>query len=647
MMKMGAMFSHTCVSLALLLCLLPTTQSWQLFQKPPPPSTDSPTQPPLAEIPVDKFNKFPKSAPRPRNPFHRKRHKIQATSPIVDDDDYLAASFSGIPALTPWWEVLASQMKSIIMYKPPVGIASIFVMFNFVFGRNKRFVQSLLIDDEQERSLMMKNKRKKRVGRSFDLDAADRRLGIGLGGVEVVRAELCIAALENQIIEKDEKNPVNDTDVRSRDLLDPETRSKYASAAKEALEVVASQSLAKEDYIEETLEPLSRLKGLYETYESLKNDRNYFTEGKQKEENYDIDLLWMSAKVAEVRTLDALLRVLRERLIRSAARLSKKEKYRQWRLGWYDHGVAKVWKRYYRKLIKGKSIDDDRRNLQLTSAALKREMERLGEVQMLLLNRPAELSETILLTASSATCDKSEDKTHCSFDANGAKLALQQGDNSMVNYCIDSHAWTKQTRALVNELITETITSVFKATDQIDDRSTTVGQDLKKLRDWASYKNVDIDGWYCALSLSENLSKARLLREQKFLPVALDVKHLWKKIDKRTFGIPSSLCVVGTALFIHKTVYLPYWDQILDVSIKTRDAIWGVIEFRFWNPLKDIVLDLLNVRPRLLDPYALTNEETSLDNMLKDLGIGGAYSSSIFENIYISLQLIALFNRRN
>ena len=82
-------------------------------------------------------------------------------------------------------------------------------------------------------------------------------------------------------------------------------------------------------------------------------------------------------------------------------------------------------------------------------------------------------------------------------------------------------------------------------------------------------------------------------------------------------------------------MYLPYWDEILDISIKTRDAIWGVIEFRFWNPLKDIVLDLLNVRPRLLDPYALTNEETSLDNMLKDLGIGGKFSSSIFDNVYI------------
>jgi nuclear-control-of-ATPase protein 2 len=38
--------------------------------------------------------------------------------------------------------------------------------------------------------------------------------------------------------------------------------------------------------------------------------------------------------------------------------------------------------------------------------------------------------------------------------------------------------------------------------------------------------------------------------------------------------------------------------------------------------MKDIVLDLLNRRPRMVDPFALMNEQTSLDNMLKDLGVG-------------------------
>ena len=43
---------------------------------------------------------------------------------------------------------------------------------------------------------------------------------------------------------------------------------------------------------------------------------------------------------------------------------------------------------------------------------------------------------------------------------------------------------------------------------------------------------------------------------------------------------------------------------------------------RFWRPIRDITLDLLNRRPHLLDPYALTIEEASLDHMLRDLGVG-------------------------
>lgn len=38
--------------------------------------------------------------------------------------------------------------------------------------------------------------------------------------------------------------------------------------------------------------------------------------------------------------------------------------------------------------------------------------------------------------------------------------------------------------------------------------------------------------------------------------------------------------------------------------------------------MKDITLDLLNRRPRMVDAFALLNEQTSLDNMLKDLGVG-------------------------
>ena len=49
------------------------------------------------------------------------------------------------------------------------------------------------------------------------------------------------------------------------------------------------------------------------------------------------------------------------------------------------------------------------------------------------------------------------------------------------------------------------------------------------------------------------------------------------------------------------------------------------------TPLRDIVLDLLNRRPRLLDPFALQIEETSLDNMLRDLGIVNTNIEGVYD----------------
>lgn len=109
------------------------------------------------------------------------------------------------------------------------------------------------------------------------------------------------------------------------------------------------------------------------------------------------------------------------------------------------------------------------------------------------------------------------------------------------------------------------------------------------------------------------------MREQQFLPTATDLKYMLRQMD--IFGIPSSLATIGGALVIHKTL-LPHWSDIVKVAKFSVEALWGVIEFRFWTPAKDIILDLLNRRQSLMDPYSLANEETSLDNMLRDLGLG-------------------------
>jgi nuclear-control-of-ATPase protein 2 len=629
---MGAAFSHP-LTITLLLSLIPLSTSWGLFKKPPPPGSANDAQT-LASAAIDSFQNG--------------ATKNVASSSTLGSTESILPAYQQFPDLLPIWELFSlpkvitdtipAYLKAVLLFKPPVGITSVYVFFNLILSRNKKLVRSLLLDEGDQQPISNRNRRRTKIGRSLDLDEADGKLRMGLGGVEAVRAELCIAALDDLAaqtvapIMNNRQDPFQGDP--KMDLSNPKTRDEFANAAKDALKINASPRSAKEDYIESTLIPLSRLEGLFALYRSF-DAQFYHRLGSSKQRgDYGSDVLWMSAKVAEVRTLDALLRVLRERLLTSAVRLSKKEKYRAWRLQWYENGFGRLGKRWIRRMLKGRTLEDDRVNLQLTSAALKREMERLGQVQMLLLNRPTELSETLLLMAASATqADEKGPNRSGKIDAAGAKVALQAkykcksdaslayGYDSVQMYNVDAHEWTVNARALIYELVTETLTVAFKPDEKVEnDRNTTVAYDLQTLGKWATYEKCDFEGWDTALTLTENLSKARLMREQKYLPTAIDLKQLWKRID--VLGIPSSLAVVAGALVVHNLVYIPYWDDIVESGKFLLQAVWGVIEFRFWTPLKDIVLDLLNRRPRLLDPYALANEEISLDNMLKDLGIG-------------------------
>ena len=634
-MGMGAAFSSP-LTLTLLLALLPLSHAWSLFQKPPPPSTGEQAQT-LADAVIDSLNGAASSF----------------GGSGLGSPELLFPTYDIWKLLLPkvLTDTLPAYTRAIILFKPPVGITSVYVFFNLLLNRNRKLVRSLLLDEEDQPPMTKRDRRKKTIGRSLQLDEADGKLGLGLGGVEPVRAELCIAALDDYIQPPppseqggDDYANANDPFASKADprldLSDPSTKAFYATAAKDALRINSSPRSAQEYYVERTLEPLSRLQGLFDIYKRF--DSKFYLrvgEGKQRGDNDDADILWMSAKVAEVRTLDALLRILRERLLMSAVRLAKKEKYRAWRLQWYENGFGRILKRWLRRMLKGKVLEDDRRNLQLTSAALKREMERLGQVQLLLLNRPAELSDTLLLMASSATANKEDPESEDTYstghiDAAGAKMALRSynrgrnangnylgyGENGIQKYNVEAHNWTVKSRALLYELVTETLTAAFQPDDKVDNhRNTTVAYDLQTFSQWATYDRCDLEGWDTVLTLTDNLAKARLMREQKFLPAAVDLKYFLKRND--VLGIPSSLATIAGALIVHSTVK-PYWPDIVESTKFLTGAVWGVIEFRFWMPLKDIVLDLLNRRDRLLDPYALANEETSLDNMLRDLGIG-------------------------
>mmetsp|Transcript_13868 Transcript_13868/g.15638 ORF Transcript_13868/g.15638 Transcript_13868/m.15638 type:complete len:896 (-) Transcript_13868:106-2793(-) len=650
------------LTVSVLLALIPVSHSWGLFRKPPPPSSSTETT--LAEATKDALEHNMSGSKGTTEPILinlPENMKGQSNSQHTSFFDY-----ASIYTPTILSEALPVYLKNIFLYKPPVGLTSVYVLLNLLLSRNKKLVASLLLNEEQEQRQMDRStkRREKRVGRSLELDESDGELDLGLGGVEAVRTELCLAVLSDFLIptptlpsSNSNENPNDQNNVSGEtameqidlnDLTNTKTLSYYALAAHDALRINAAPRSSREDYIERTIDPLVRLQHLtslypsyYGTKQGLRNTPNY---SNKNDNNKNIDILLMASKVAEIRTIDAVLRTLRDRLVLSAVRLARKEKYRAWRLQWYETGL-RYGKQIFRKVIKGKTVEDDRRNLQLTRAALKRELERLGQVQQLLLNRPCELSETRLLMASSVAVDdefkdiqsgptQQSKQSTGQINAAGARIALFYSDcdqsgydnsrvgdaNSTQDWRKDAHEWTMTSRAIISEFVTETISAVFPPSSRlIIDRPSTVGNDLDVLSKWSRCDNCGIEEWDTLLTLVDNLSKARLMREHKYLPTAIDLKYWLKKID--IYGIPSSLALIGISFIAHNTIK-PFWSEIVEASKLVGETVWGVIEFRFVNPLKDITLDLLNRRPKLLDPFALSNEENSLDNMLRDLGIG-------------------------
>ncbi len=547
-------------------------------------------------------------------------------------------------------EKVPSSIRNVILYKPPIGVTMLFVLFDLLVSRNKKVAASFLMSSTDSSETISTLKRKKKyMGRSLHLDADDRKLLMGLGGVEAVRTELCAAALIDYI---DEPGLCSETcigDNITSSKLNPKTLlsdysniSYFASAARDALMIKTMPRSSNEYYVERTLEPLAKLQYLFEIGGPLS-----FRHSRQSD-NFLPDLLWMSTKLAEVRSLDALLRILRERLLTSAVRLSKKKRYRQWRLEWYENAFGRFWKLWFRQMIRGKTIEDDRRNLQLTTAALRRETERLGQVQTVLLERPVELRETCLLIASSFTSDELESgciensdsrtkKKYCAGDIlpNGAKEALQSthlvrnGDlkgrevgetTDLRDWTAAAMDWTARARLLISDLVTETMRDVFQPEDFFTkNRKTTIGYDLEVLDKWSTYSKCDREGWSTTLMLCSNLSKPRLMREKKYIPTANHLKSILNNHD--IFGAIPSLAAILGAVCVHNAVK-PIFSDIVITSRLFANTLWGILEFRFWNPLKVIVLDLLNQSPRLLDSFALEEEEKSLDNMLRDMGLG-------------------------
>ena len=112
-----------------------------------------------------------------------------------------------------------------------------------------------------------------------------------------------------------------------------------------------------------------------------------------------------------------------------------------------------------------------------------------------------------------------------------------------------------------------------------------------------------------ALQLVEGLPQAQ--RAQRYLLPG----HAF--LYSRVRAIPTSVGTVVVSWGVHAAVK-PRWAEVVKIARTARGVALGVWTRRFYSPVKDIVLDLLNRGPRLSDAGALDDSQASLDTMLRE-----------------------------
>lgn len=297
--------------------------------------------------------------------------------------------------------------------------------------------------------------------------------------------------------------------------------------------------------------------------------------------------------------------------------------------------------------------DVNQKEYEIVTATWERELEWLGIVEKLLLERPAEMEVGELLSVG-VVPDTRNQRNGPSFwntfannkendDRGGGSLNWESSMSNTIQYLSQSknrmwmkqtEEWSKEARAVIKDSLDETVRSSFTLINDsggvvqgnaIPDVTHTESSELyaesRLLKMWANYDDnaSDAYSWLNVLTLVDCAASVKRSGERRHFQLS-SIAMLVRQYD--FLRLPSSALFIAAANSLHDNIIAPHKQEILDFVKSIFVAIWGIVEFRFYSPMKDIVLDLLNRRPRMVDPFALLNEQTSLDNMLRDLGVG-------------------------
>ena len=531
------------------------------------------------------------------------------------------------------------------------------------------------IQSQQIKKRKRKRRSKTRKGRSFDLDGGDRSYS-NFGGIETVRVRACQEGLRSALsipfkVESStpplEDSTVANNNRRGQSLFgvkytrndrsvvttddQSETTEDYqkdTEIALTALQLSCPPKGSREYFVEQSADALSALsKYTSPTYYDITTRKRSKSKDQQSvpsidEQNIQL-LLHYSSKLIELRVLDSLLRTLRDRHLIVSTRLKRTRDYWKWHVnltgGWLgrlSQSIRQQVMTVFPELRRGEGFRDrNQREYELATATWERELEMLGKAEKLLLARPTEIDVSDLLTVtgdnnrrpslwSSLSSSRDDPSLNTSKPSMSQTIRLLLQSKNRI-WLKQTEQWTRQAREAIQFSLDETISSSFTP---ISNQDTDIAySESRFLKRWAAYdeSTSDVLSWLNILTLVDYAASPRRAGERRHFQISSITSQI-KRYD--VLGIPSSALLLFGANSLHDKVIAPHKQEIVDFIKSIFTAVWGIFEFRFYTPMKDIVLDLLNRRPRMVDPFALLNEQTSLDNMLMDLGVGDGTAAS-------------------
>ena len=250
--------------------------------------------------------------------------------------DILPTSF-----LSVWYD----RIKGLVLYKPPVGIVTIIAVLRLVVSGRIFHLHALPVTKSGEDTLLVASQqRRATLGRAAYLDMSDTEYG-SFGGIEHVRRRLCWSALSGYnattATESPTPSPKSSPSTSAKEDIST-TQQELLKEIVAALDVTSSPGEPRISFVHKMISPLSNLE---RTLTEQPNLRGFTTKTTSRSrsssrpgtsasmpssypssKDYD-RIITVAIVIAEVRMMDALLRVCRDRLLQTSHRLAKSQEH--------------------------------------------------------------------------------------------------------------------------------------------------------------------------------------------------------------------------------------------------------------------------------------------------------------------------------